>query len=392
MADVRAALVRRGLRWADPASAVILAAATAAIGHRWWTDPAWSAVDMSCAVGACLPVWWRRRSPLVVAVATAALTLAPFLNAGGARIYAGPTSGPGLAAMFLVAMALGSRSPWPRSLLGLVPLTAAAAVTDGPRFNPFLVVIVVGPWLVGLVLASRQRAADQLARRARELTEEREAFAATSVRYERARIARELHDIVAHNVCMMVVQANAGSFLVDQKPEAAAEAFAAIDAAGRQAREEVGRLAVLLDEEPPNLPGDLRVVEDIIDTAQRSGLRISYELRGEAAELSVAAGDVIHKVIREAITNAVKHAAGAAVEVTVESGSDATSVKVHNGPSAAADRGLTAVGGGHGLAGMRERIERLGGLLDAGPDGCGGWLVTARIPSRLEPLAQPLAR
>ena len=273
--------------------------------------------------------------------------------------------------------------PWLRSLTGLAPLVIGVALT-GRQFNPFLILIVIGPWLIGLMLASRQHAADLLARRVRELAEERETFAAATVRYERARIARDLHDIVAHNVSMLVVQANAAAYLVDHEPAAAAAALTAIDVAGRQARIEVGRLAPILNEPDAHPSADLCDVGAVIETARQSGLRVRYSLQGEPTQLSPAAADVAHRVIREALTNSIKHAPGAEVDITVEAGSDDTIIEVRNGPPCDHDHGLGALGGSHGLAGMRERIQRLGGVLDAGPDGLGGWLVSARIPRHIK--------
>ena len=369
-------------RWADPAAAVTLAAATAAVGHRYWSQSRPDVFDVLCGVGSCLVVATRRRVPLTAAWTLAVLTAAPLLNPASGPIFDGPTGYPPLAAVFLISLALGSQVSWLRSLTGLAPLGIGVALTGG-QFNPFLLLIVVGPWLIGLVLASRQHAADLLARRMRELNEERETFAAASVRYERARIARDLHDIVAHNVSLLVVQANAGAYLVDHEPAAAAAALAAIDAAGRQARIEVDRLASVLNDHDAYPSADLHDVNTVIETARQSGLRVRYKLQGEPSQLTPAATDVAHRVIREALTNSVKHAPGAEVDITVESGSDDTIIQVRNGPPNDHDHGLGTLGAGHGLAGMRERIQRLGGLLDAGPDGLGGWLVSARIPRHI---------
>jgi signal transduction histidine kinase len=130
------------------------------------------------------------------------------------------------AAAFLIALALGSQVLWARSLLGLLPLAAGLAIPAG-QFNPFLLMVTFGPWLAGLVLASRQRAADQLARRARELADEREVFAAAWCTTS-GRGSRELHDVVAHSLSLMVVQANAGAYLTGADPDGTAEAFDAI--------------------------------------------------------------------------------------------------------------------------------------------------------------------
>ena len=121
---------------------------------------------------------------------------------------------PGLLAVFLIAYSLGAYCRWGPSLIGLASLTAGVNTTSSSGFNPLFEMVTVGPWLVGLVVSSRRRLATELEARASELEEEQEIFAVASVRYERARIARELHDIVAHCISLMVVQAGAGERLV----------------------------------------------------------------------------------------------------------------------------------------------------------------------------------
>ncbi|WP_375478672.1 sensor histidine kinase [uncultured Jatrophihabitans sp.] len=365
--------------------AVVLIVTNVIVGLPDWTGSDLVVFDSLCMTGVCLLVWWRRRFPISVAVAAGVLLLISYFNSAGATVSDQAVSDAAVAGSFLIAFALGTQLPWARSLLGLLPLTAGLAIL-GAQFNPFLLMITFGPWGIGLILASRQRAVDQLARRARELVGEREVFAAASVRYERARIARELHDVVAHSMTLMVVQANAGAYLAGTDPNGAAEALDAITETAAQARAEIDRLASLLDTTCPAEQGGLEVVDELVHRAQTAGLKVTYQVSGEVDSLLGSSIDAIHRIVQEAITNALKHAPGAEVTVTLHGGAEIVDLAVHNHAAPAtlassASLGLT--GGGHGIAGMRARVHRHGGEFQAGPNGHGGWDVTARFPRRM---------
>ncbi len=146
-------------------------------------------------------------------------------------------------------------------------------------------------WGAGRALRERELVAEQLAERARELEDEREAHAALSVRYERARIASELHDIVAHAISVMVVQASAGQRLAARDPEATAETFDAIAGAARQAEQDMGRLVALLGDEDAIGPApDLALVEELVARAAGSGLDVTLRLEGEREGLPAEVG------------------------------------------------------------------------------------------------------
>jgi signal transduction histidine kinase len=283
-----------------------------------------------------------------------------------------------VAATFLYAYAVGAGRSWRIGLVGLVPLTVGVALFGGPT-NPLAEMITVGPWLAGLAVASRQRASRLLEVRARELAEERDVFAEQSVRYERARIARELHDIVAHAVSLMVVQASAGEYLAGPDPQRAAAAFDSIGEAARQASADIDRLVDLLGTEAPTAgPASLRLLEDLIDRARASGLRVSLELGRDLDETSDLVAETACRLVQEAMTNAMKYAPGAAIAVSVRSGAGTIEVSVINGPVAAVgSSGLETVGGGRGLAGLRERVASCGGTMTSAPTTEGGWCVRA---------------
>lgn len=246
---------------------------------------------------------------------------------------------------------------------------------------PALLIPAAG-WGAGRALRERELVTAQLAERVRELEEEREAHAALSVRYERARIASELHDIVAHAISVMVVQASAGQRLAARDPEATAEAFEAIASAARQAEQDMGRLVALLGDEDAIGPApDLALVE-LVARASGSGLDVTLRFEGEREGLAAPLAEAVYHVVQEGLTNALRYAAGAAVRVLVRGGSEALLVEVSNAP-ASSERTLAGAGSGTGLQGLRERIGACGGRLEAGPTSEGGWRLAARLPRRV---------
>jgi signal transduction histidine kinase len=247
---------------------------------------------------------------------------------------------------------------------------------------PFLLIPSAG-WGAGRALRERELVAAQLAERVRELEDEREAHAALSVRYERARIASELHDIVAHAISVMVVQASAGQRVAASDPEATAETFEAIAAAAREAEQDMGRLAALLGDETAIGPApDIALVEELVARAAGSGLDVRLRLEGNREGLQAQLGETAYRVVQEGLTNALRYAAGAAVSVIVRGDREALLVQVENAP-ASDEAVLAGSGTGNGLRGLRERVGACGGALDAAPTASGGWLLSARLPRRV---------
>jgi signal transduction histidine kinase len=238
-------------------------------------------------------------------------------------------------------------------------------------------------WAAGRALRERELVAAQLAERARELEEEREAHAALSVRYERARIAAELHDIVAHAISVMVIQATAGQRLAAHDPEATAETFDAIADAARQAEQDMGRLVSLLGDERAIAPApDLALVEELVTRAAGSGLDVSLRLEGEREGWPAPLTEAAYRVVQEGLTNSLRYAAGAPVSVVVRGGPQALTVEVANG-AAAGETAFAGFGTGRGLQGLRERVGACGGTVEAGPAPNGGWLLRAQLPRRV---------
>jgi signal transduction histidine kinase len=224
--------------------------------------------------------------------------------------------------------------------------------------------------------------AAQLAERVAELEDEREAHAQLSVRYERARIASELHDIVAHAISVMVVQASAGQRLAHD-PEATAETFERIAGAAREAEQDMGRLVALLGDERAIGPApDLALVEELVARAAGSGLSVTLRLEGEREGLPAPLGEAAYRVVQEGLTNALRYAAGAPVSVLVRGLPHELAIEIENGPTDV-DPALSGAGTGNGLRGLRERLAEQGGTLRAGPTEAGGWLLTVRLPRRV---------
>ncbi len=357
-----------------------------------------------------------RRAELSIAFAGAAfgMATAPIEGSGVASFVAGGVAGAALGAArrytrtawIVTALAVVGAAAFGAPALGLGALVAAHAFCAGRwdgrwgglaglaalvgalelavlLWNDAVVPALLIPgavWGAGRALRERELVATQLAERVRELEDEREAHAALSVRFERARIASELHDIVAHAISVMVVQASAGQRLAARDPEATAETFEAIAGAAREAEQDMGRLVALLgDEEAIGPAPDLALVEELVTRAARSGLDVTLRLEGDREGLPAPLVTMAYGIVKEGLTNALRYAAGAPVRVRLRGGRDAFLVEVTNTP-AARETALAGAGTGTGLLGLRERVGAVGGVLEAGPTPNGGWRLSARVP------------
>ena len=341
----------------------------------------------ACAAGVCGCLIVRRAHPGVAAAAAAVLL--------GVMAVAGSASGQPFSvlfvAVFALAYSLGAVGGPARSGLVALLLIAGLQLAVG-QFNPFVAMVTAGPWAAGLVVRSRRLLTEQLAGRGRELQAERELFSAESVRHERARLARELHDIVAHCVSVMVIQASAGQRLAATDPALAAEAFDAIGEAARQAESEIARLIELLDcASPPCGTDSMPLVDELVARASAAGLAVTCRFGGSFAGLAPGAAETAYRLIQESLTNALRHAPAAPTDITIHGTSGHIEVSVVNGPPAA-PFALEGAGAGSGLAGMRERVAACGGTLSAGPTGDGGWAVLARLPRQNDPARVESAR
>jgi len=308
------------------------------------------------------------------------------VSAAGALLAAPDGALPDVALLLYVFAAFGAGRLAPHwSGLAALPVLAGAllagVVVEDESAVPFLLVTGAA-WGAGRALRERELVAARLAARVQELEEEREVHARLSVRYERARIAAELHDIVAHAISVMVVQASAGQRVAAVDPELTAQTFAAIAGAAREAEGDMGRLVALLGgEEPVGEAPDLTLVEELVARAAGSGLDVTLRLEGTREGLPAEVVRTAYRVVQESLTNALRYAAGAPVRVLLRGDVDALAVEVVNGAARRAGT-LDGAGTGNGLRGLRERVDGCGGGFEAGPAADGGWRVAARLPRR----------
>jgi signal transduction histidine kinase len=332
-------------------------------------------LETGCAAGVFGSVILRRSHALLAAVVAGGCLAATVL--GSSAAFPGSLI---FVPVIMLAYSLAAAADLAWSVIALVFLGVGLQLSAGP-FNPLAVVLTIGPWAVGLVVRSRRHLTEQLAVRGRELEAERALFAAEAVRYERARIARELHDIVAHCVSVMVIQASAGQRLTATDPPLAAEAFDSIGEAARQAEAEIGRLAGLLDHDSQQPGADgIRLIGELVTRAGAAGLAVSCRFTGSADGLTAQASVAAYRVVQESLTNAFKHAPGAPVQIVIAGTSGHVEIGVVNAATTGPPSGLEQAGGGRGLAGMRERVHACGGEVSVGPVDGGGWQVVARLP------------
>jgi signal transduction histidine kinase len=342
-------------------------------------DRPWMILVFTVPYAAALGV--RRVWP-VAAAALACAALAVVWPLGLAPTFSGPLAVPFFWTPFLFAYSLGAGAGLAVGLTGTVLLAACLQLANAGVFNPLAEMLTLGPWLVGRVVLSRRKLTEQLQARNEELRAEQERFALESVRYERARIARELHDIVAHCLSVMVVQASAGQRMPAEDRDGVAEALESVAEAAAQAQTEIGRLVELLSGAPPaSSPPGLAMVGELVRRASDTGLAVTCRFVGSCDRLAPAASEAAYRIVQEGLTNALKHAPGAPVDITV-CGQDAE-VKVNVVNAAPRQRlsGLEQSGGSFGLAGMRDRAAACGGSLACGPTAAGGWQVSAVLPA-----------
>jgi signal transduction histidine kinase len=249
-------------------------------------------------------------------------------------------------------------------------------------------------WVLGDSMGYRRAYSAALEERAARAERERDAQAQISAAAERARIARELHDVIAHNLSVMVAQADGGTYAFDATPERSRQALAEIGRTGRQALSEMSSLLGILRTDPeaaPLAPAPAAAeIEQLVTQARQAGMRVSYTVEGAGRPLPGGLSLAVYRIVQEALTNVRKHVgAGATAEVTLCYGHDDLLVRVTDDGSgtartlpryATATQTPPAVEPGHGLNGMRERAAMYGGMVQAGPRPVGGFEITARLP------------
>ena len=276
-----------------------------------------------------------------------------------------------------------------RALLGLAPdwiaVSAVALSSEdfiwGDIFFPGMFGMLF--WLGGRAVADRNRLTEELHEEAVRAGEEREAAAARATADERRRIAREMHDVVAHSVSMMVVQAGGARRILARDPERAAEAAGLIETTGRAALAEMRHLLGVLHADDDHGAGfapqpGLAGAEALAERVRAAGVPVTLEVRGDRPELPTGLDLAAYRVLQEALTNVLKHGGGGACDVVVDYRPGAVELRVTDRGGGA--RPAALAGSGAGLVGMRERVRMYGGELHAAPAPRGGFEVQATLP------------
>jgi signal transduction histidine kinase len=348
-------LRRLDYRWTI--SAVVLAMLAVNLG---WASRHHAHQTVPLALLASLPLLGLRRNPLAVL----GVMLGTLVVTDLAYHWSNPF--PVWLSLFTVARFRARRTSLLAALVTLAAVLASHDVVH-PASTVARIVSVAVAWLLGDTLRARRAWLD----------EEREQHLRRATDEEQARIARELHDVIAHNVSVMVVQAAAANDVFDTHPEKARDAVRSIEATGRSALTELRRLlgAVRADPSYAPQPGLARL-DGLVEGVRAAGLPVTVHVEGELEDLPAGLDLSAYRIVQEALTNTLKHAAASRAEVGIRRTSQSVELEI-------VDDGMgdgTAEGSGQGLIGMRERATLVGGEVDAGPLPGGGFRVRARLP------------
>ncbi|MGW0185023.1 sensor histidine kinase [Streptomyces sp. NPDC003362] len=385
--------------------------------HPTWVDGFWAVILLGISLvggqveqenrGTDLPVLWvpvvvllslvvalRRRMPEKMLLLAAAV--------GVAQLVLDVATTPANFAMLVIVFTVAATGARWASRFALVAALVAAPLAQLRWPSPdggtaghivgtvFTTVPFALAWVLGDSIRTRRAYFAQLEERAARLEKEREAQAKVAVAAERARIARELHDVVAHNVSVMVVQADGAAYVLDAAPDQAKKALETISSTGRQALAEMRRLLGVLrtgehQEGGEYVPQpDVEQIEDLVEQCRVSGLPVDFKVEGTPRPLPSGVELTAYRIVQEALTNTRKHGgpnAGASVRLVYFD--DGLGLLVEDdgkgAPHELYEEG-GADGQGHGLIGMRERVGMVGGTLDAGPRPGGGFRISALLP------------
>jgi signal transduction histidine kinase len=331
-----------------------------------------------------LPLLLRRRFPFIAPVFVFGVQIA--------ITFADPQAvgslDTGSIALLLTFWAVGEQNEGQLAIAGLglglgtIAIVTVVDVRVGPGQAVNAALLGTLAWLFALLLAHRGRRAAAAEARAVELERDHEQRAQAAAAAERRRIARELHDVIAHSVSVMTVQAGAARMQLPSHPDRAMPPLLAVEETGRQALAELRRLlGILRDDAAPALapqPG-LTDLPTLAEAMHRAGVEVDVKVVGRPRPLPPSLDLTAYRIVQEALTNTLKHAEPARASIVVSYDPDALRLEI-------TDDGHTsrsAEGSGHGLLGMRERVNLFGGQMDAGPGGDGGYSVSVRLP--LEP-------
>ncbi len=411
MARLRRLLAKVGVRTpfgrdAVLAGVLVLAGAASTLGAApvLAGDPAPSPVLAAFGAAAtAVPVAWRRRAPVATLAAVTLLYLAHLAAFAAHDAFNAGYNAP----LFVALYSVGAYTERRRTLLAAGPAvllavvaeltlltdaTMAAITVEGPSAQLVYAGVLIGgvvyaaTVLLGAYVQTRRAYRAELVARAERLERERTERAERAVADERARLARELHDVVAHHLSGMVVQAGAAERLLERDPAQARALLADLRASGRSTLASMRRLVGVLradaEEGTAPQPG-LERLDVVLEQARAAGVAAELTVEGERRPLRAEVDLAAYRVLQEALTNVRKHAPGATARVAVRYRDDDVEVEVADDGAATAPV-EEEPSSGVGLVGLRERAAILGGELKAGPNARGGWTVVARIPLEAE--------
>lgn len=375
---MRQAIARFGRRslWGFPAPDVALAAVLCAIAVASVLtgnpDEGPLAVTLPVAIVSTGALLWRRRSPLVAA--------ALVIVAGMAQTVLSQSPGSlwALAVLAIVMYSLAAHLSEGLAAIAGAVLVAALLIEerlDNGVDYVFILLLFGGVWLLGRASRLWRGRVSTAERRQREA-------AHLAVVEERVRIARDVHDVVAHSLSVIAVQADAAQAALDSAPDRAAAPVRAIRDTARGALTEIRTMLDVLRTDDDDLPGrdspGIAAIAGLVDAARAAGTAASLDVRLTDAPVPPAVDLAAYRIVQESLTNARRHAPGAAVAISLEQKPDRLTVRAVNGPSRGAP--APAGGSGYGIAGMRERAAALGGRAAATATDDGGFEVTAVLP------------
>jgi signal transduction histidine kinase len=334
------------------------------------------------AVAATLPLWWRRSRPLgMLCVTIGALGVAGAIDSAG--LYGVQIALCGVVLMFAIGAWSTRRNLAVVAIAVLFGLIVAGAIADEGNVaaaSAYGVALVVLPSVAGYAMRTRREYVVAVEQRLAAAEREREERAHRAVVDERHRIARELHDVIAHHVSLIGVQAGAARATMDHAPERARDALAQIEASSRAA---VGEMRQLLDAlAPAGADGvappqpSLEAVPTLIDRWRAAGIDVQSTLTGDPAGVAPTVSLCCYRVVEEALTNVARHSAARSAMVVVTIGDEVAVEVSDRGPTASAP-----TSSGRGLLGMHERVALCGGRLEAGPQRDGSFRVVAVVPA-----------
>jgi signal transduction histidine kinase len=335
------------------------------------------------ALGWTVPFALRRRFPFWAPLVALA-ALATFALISPERSLTSLTM-PFLAAL-AAAVSLGLIGDRRQSVAGWAAVITTASIVSSKSGNAYsdffwTTLILTLAWFFGSALGSRTEQARELTERVEAAERERATAAERATTEERARIARELHDVVAHSVSVMVVQASGVRRLLKDEQHREREALLSVEQIGRQALTEMRRMLGVMrsgEEAPAALapqPG-LEHLERLIAQVAEAGLPVTLRVEGERPDISPGVDLSAYRIVQEGLTNALKHAKGAHAEVVVRYIDSSVELEIaDNGPGVPNGDGM-----GHGLVGMRERVALYGGTIESGPRAGGGFVLRAQLP------------